>query len=342
MSHSKHLREEEDDVNAIKRKKNDTFIEPILDPKRWEGVLIPDEDKEFWLLYKKQQSMIWKWEEIKMGQDRRHWEKLPQSDKDFILFCLAYFSKADDIVSLNLMERFLNEVQLPASKWFLGLQLFMEQVHSETYKRLLEFFCESQDQKRKFFGAIDGISSVKKKAEWAQRYIASEEDFSLRLVAFIAVEGIMFSASFCALFWIKQRGILFGLTQSNELISKDEGLHVLHLITIFLRLERPPTEAQVKQIFADALVAEKEYAREGLQVRLVGMNATLMNEYQDFVADQVLLMMKLTKMSQAKNPFPFMENIGLLGYTNFFERGVAEYNSHNDQQTEELNLSADF
>lgn len=308
--------------------RSEAKTEPMLNKSITSLVLMPERDKELWALYKKQQAMIWKWEEIPMGQDRKHWAQMKPEDKQFVLHVLAFFAGADGIVFKNLLERFMEEVQLPESRCFFALQMHMEMVHAETYTNLLDFFCENAQEKHRLFHAIEQVPSIKRKADWAIEYIESEDDFGRRLVAFIAVEGIMFSGSFCALFWNKKRGLLPGLSFSNELISKDEGLHVVHLVALFLRLKHPPSEQVVKEIFSSAMECELDYINEGLKVALIGMNAKNMKQYEECVVDRLLLTMRCSKMYNSTNPFAWMENMGLLGIGNFFEVGVSSYVQH--------------
>jgi ribonucleoside-diphosphate reductase beta chain len=300
--------------------------EPILaeNPNRF--VIFPIEHAEIWEMYKKQQACIWTAEEIDLSADIDDWRnKLNDDERHFIKHVLAFFAASDGIVNENLAENFLGEVQYTEAKFFYGFQVMMENIHSETYSLLIDTYITDPVEKDTLFRAIDTIPAVKKKAEWALKWVDSEH-FQERLIAFAAVEGIFFSGSFCSIFWLKKRGLMPGLSFSNELISRDEGMHCDFAVMLHNNfLSNRVSEGRIKEIITGALEIEKEFITESLPVKLIGMNSDLMNQYLEFVADRLLVDLGCSKVYNSENPFDFMTNISLQGKTNFFEKRVGEY-----------------
>jgi len=289
-------------------------------------VLFPIQYNEIWAMYKKSVASFWSPEEIDLNTDINHWaNKLNDNERHFISYILAFFAASDGIVLENLAIRFMGEVQIPEARCFYGFQIAIENIHSETYSMLIDTLIRDQDEKQKLFNAIETIPSVKKKADWALKWIKNENSFAERLIAFGAVEGIFFSGSFCSIFWLKKKGLMPGLTFSNELISRDEGLHCDFACLLFSHLVNKPDQAKIEEIIGSAVDAEKEFITESLPVSLIGMNADLMREYIEFVADRLLLAFGYQKLYNTLNPFEWMELICFDGKTNFFERRVAEY-----------------
>jgi ribonucleoside-diphosphate reductase beta chain len=302
------------------------MIEKILEENKGRFVLFPIEHNDIWNFYKQQEACFWTAEEIDLSQDINDWEnKLNDDEKYFIKNILAFFAASDGIVNENLAMNFVNEVQYTEAKFFYGFQIMMENIHSETYSLLIDTYIKDKTEQNHLFNAVDTIPSVKKKADWAIKWINSES-FVERLVAFAAVEGIFFSGSFCSIFWLKKRGLMPGLTFSNELISRDEGMHcdfACHLYTN--HISNKLTEDNIKEIICGALEIEKEFILESLPVSLIGMNSKLMSQYLEFVTDRLLVSLGVSKVYNTPNPFDFMENIAIQGKTNFFEKRVAEY-----------------
>lgn len=287
-------------------------------------VILPINYHKVWEKYKKHEASFWTAEEIDLSGDPKDWENLNDGERHFISHVLAFFAASDGIVNENLAVNFMSEVQLPEARCFYGFQIMMENIHSETYALLIDTYIKNAEEKHKLFHAIDTIPAVKKKAEWALRWI-DNGNFAERLVAFAAVEGIFFSGSFCSIFWLKKRGLMPGLTFSNELISRDEGLHCEFACLLYSMLQNKLPEAEVRNIISDAVTIEKEFITEALPVALIGMNATLMQQYIEFVADRWLSELGYSKIYNASNPFDFMEMISLQGKTNFFEKRVGDY-----------------
>jgi ribonucleoside-diphosphate reductase beta chain len=277
-------------------------------------------------MYKKQQACIWTAEEIDLAQDLNDWRnKLTDDERYFIKNVLAFFAASDGIVNENLAENFVSEVQYTEAKFFYGFQIMMENIHSETYSLLIDTYINDQEEKARLFNAIETIPAVRKKAEWALKWVDSP-NFQERLVAFAAVEGIFFSGSFCSIFWLKKRGLMPGLSFSNELISRDEGMHCDFAVMLHNNhLVNKVSEARIREIIISALEIEKEFIIESLPIRLIGMNSELMKQYLEFVADRLLVDLGCSKMYNSENPFDFMMNISLQGKTNFFEKRVGEY-----------------
>jgi ribonucleoside-diphosphate reductase beta chain len=302
------------------------IIEPILKENKDRFVLFPITHNDIWAMYKKAEASFWTAEEIDLSPDLVDWEtKLNKDEKHFIKHVLAFFAASDGIVNENLAVNFLQEVQYPEARCFYGFQVMIENIHSETYSLLIDTYIKDPVEKYKLFHAIETLDCVKKKAEWALRWIKSK-NFAERLVAFAAVEGIFFSGSFCSIFWLKKRGLMPGLSFSNELISRDEGLHCDFACLIYQNhlVNKLPKET-VRQIITDAVAIEKEFVKDALPVKLIGMNADLMCQYIEFVADRLLVELGNEKFYNVTNPFDFMELISLQGKTNFFEKRVGEY-----------------
>jgi ribonucleoside-diphosphate reductase beta chain len=300
-------------------------IEPILTENKDRFVLFPIKHPEIWAIYKKAEQSFWTAEEVDLHQDRIDWEgKLNEDERFFIKHVLAFFAASDGIVNENLAINFLNEVQYPEARCFYGFQVMIENIHSEMYSLLIDTYMKDGPEKDTLLHAIDHLDCVKKKANWALRWI-SQGSFCERLVAFAAVEGIFFSGSFCSIFWLKKRGLMPGLSFANELISRDEGLHCEFACLLYSQLHNKLSEKTVHQIIGDAVAVEKEFVVEALPVRLIGMNADLMCQYIEYVADYWLLRLGYNRMYGATNPFDFMEMISMDGKTNFFEKRVGDY-----------------
>lgn len=301
-------------------------IEKILqeDPTRF--VLFPIKHQDIWEMYKTHQAAFWTAEEIDLAQDLTDWrENLNDDERHFVKNVLAFFAASDGIVNENLAVNFLNEVQYAEARCFYGFQVMMENIHSETYSLLIDTYINDPKEKDRLLNAIDTVDSVKKKAEWALRWINSE-NFVERLVAFAAVEGIFFSGSFCSIFWLKKRGLMPGLAFSNELISRDEGLHTEFACLLYRsHVKNRLSRERIMEILDSALAIEKEFISDSLPVRLIGMNSDLMKQYLEFVTDRLLVSLGYEKAYGSSNPFDFMENIALEGKTNFFEKRVGEY-----------------
>lgn len=321
-----------------------SFVEPILKENKDRFVLFPIAHHDIWKWYKKAEASFWTAEEIDLHQDITDWKtKLSDDEKYFIKHILAFFAASDGIVNENLAENFINEVQYTEAKFFYGFQIMMENIHSETYSLLIDTYVKDPAERDRLFHALDNYEAIKKKADWALRWIESPS-FGERLVAFAAVEGIFFSGAFCSIFWLKKRGLMPGLTFSNELISRDEGLHcdfACHLHNHHL-VNKVPQE-RIKQIITEALDIEREFITESLPVDLIGMNSRLMTQYLEFVADRLLRELGCDNVYNSTNPFDFMEMISLEGKTNFFEKRVAEYQKsgvNQDQKEESLSDDA--
>lgn len=300
-------------------------IEPILQENKDRFVLFPIQHQDIWEMYKKAEASFWTAEEIDLSPDLQDWEnKLNTDEKHFIRHVLAFFAASDGIVNENLAVNFMSEVQWPEARCFYGFQIMIENIHAETYSLLIDTYIKDQKDKNYLFNAVETVPCVGKKAEWALRWI-SNGSFAERLIAFAAVEGIFFSGSFCSIFWLKKRGLMPGLTFSNELISRDEGLHCDFACLLYSKLENPLPVAQVTDLITSAVKIEHEFVRDAIPVKLIGMNADMMCQYIEFVADRLLVSLGCPKAYNTTNPFDFMEMISLQGKTNFFEKRVAEY-----------------
>lgn len=321
------------------------FIEPLLveDPNRF--VLFPIKHDDIWQFYKKAEASFWTAEEIDLQQDLADWQKMNDGERHFISHVLAFFAASDGIVNENLANNFLKEVQYAEAKCFYGFQVMMENIHSETYSLLIDTYIKDPVEKDRLLRAIETIDCVKKKANWALKWIESE-NFVERLIAFAAVEGIFFSGSFCSIFWLKKRGLMPGLSFSNELISRDEGLHCDFACLLYSdHIKNKISQEKIYEIILKAVEIEKEFVTDALPVSLIGMNAELMCQYIEFVADRLLVSLGCQKKYNASNPFDFMELISLQGKTNFFEKRVAEYQKSgvmSDKEAMSFSLDEDF
>jgi ribonucleoside-diphosphate reductase beta chain len=328
---------------------NTAVTEPILEDNPNRFVLFPIQHDDIWAFYKKSEASFWTAEEIDLAADLVDWsEKLNDDERYFIKHILAFFAASDGIVNENLAENFVAEVQYTEAKFFYGFQIMMENIHSETYSLLIDTYIKDKEEKNKLFNAIETLDCVKKKADWALEWIENGS-FAERIVAFAAVEGIFFSGSFCSIFWLKKRGLMPGLSFSNELISRDEGMHCDFACLLYTRhLVNKMPKATVEKIIRDAVEIEKEFICDALPVRLIGMNSDLMSQYIEFVADRLLVELGNEKIYNTANPFDFMEMISLQGKTNFFEKRVAEYqkagvsNTSDDNANHGFTLDADF
>lgn len=322
-----------------------TSEELLLKENKNRFVLFPIKYDNIWQMYKQAEASFWTAEEIDLTQDLVDWPRLNDGERHFISHVLAFFAASDGIVNENLATTFLESVQIPEAKCFYGFQIMMENIHSETYSLLIDTYIKDPKEKDRLFNAIDTVPCVSKKAEWALKWI-NNGSFIERLLAFAAVEGIFFSGSFCSIFWLKKRGLMPGLSFSNELISRDEGLHcdfACMLYTQYIQNKLP--QDQVRTIILDAVEIEKEFVTDALPVDLIGMNARLMSQYIEFVADRLLVALGLPKHFNATNPFDFMEMISLQGKTNFFEKRVSEYQKSGvmaEKDTQKFSLDEDF
>ena len=308
-------------------------------------VILPINYPKIWEQYKKHEASFWTAEEIDLSGDQKDWVNLNDGERHFISHVLAFFAASDGIVNENLAVNFMSEVQLPEARCFYGFQIMMENIHSETYALLIDTYIKDPKEKDRLFHAIDTIPAVKRKAEWALRWIENGT-FAERLVAFAAVEGIFFSGSFCSIFWLKKRGLMPGLTFSNELISRDEGMHCEFACLLYSMLSAKLSKDEVFGIIGDAVEIEKEFITEALPVKLIGMNADLMKQYIEFVADRWLSELGYPKMFNTANPFDFMEMISLQGKTNFFEKRVGDYQKSgvlsSSKESQGFSLEEDF
>ena len=322
-------------------------IEPILQENKDRFVIFPIKHQDIWEWYKKQEACIWTAEEIDLHTDLNDWNnKLNADEKYFIKHILAFFAASDGIVNENLAENFVSEVQYPEAKFFYGFQIMMENIHSETYSLLIDTYVKDEAEKHELFHAIETFPAIKEKAEWALKWISSES-FAERLIAFAAVEGIFFSGSFCSIYWLKKRGLMPGLTFSNELISRDEGMNcdfAVHLHNNHLVNKVP--KARITEILTDALSIERKFITESLPASLIGMNANLMTQYLEFVTDRLLVELGCDRVYNSSNPFDFMDMISLQGKTNFFEKRVGEYQKagvmNTDSEAQKITFDADF
>ena len=300
--------------------------EPLLteNPNRY--VMFPIQDIDIWNSYKKQMDCFWRAEEIDFSKDMAHWEKLNDNERMFIKMILAFFAASDGIVLENLAQRFMSDVQLPEARAAYGFQIMIENIHSEVYSLLIDTYIKNEEEKHKLFTALDNYPCIKKKADWALKWINDKRSsFATRLVAFACVEGIFFSGAFCSIYWLKKRGLMPGLTFSNELIARDEGMHTEFAVLLYTKMQRKMKKSRIYEIIKDAVTIEKEFICEALPCRLIGMNAKLMSQYIEFVADRLVVQLGYEKIYNTANPFDFMEMISLEGKTNFFEKRVGDY-----------------
>eukprot|EP00850_Spirogloea_muscicola_P012588 SM000082S22830 [mRNA] locus=s82:196914:198977:+ [translate_table: standard] len=299
--------------------------EPLLADNDQRFCMFPIHYPAIWEMYKKAEASFWTAEEVDLSQDQSHWESLDDGERHFVSHVLAFFAASDGIVLENLAVRFMKEIQVPEARAFYGFQIAIENIHSEMYSLLLETYIKDQELKAHLFRAVDTIPCVAKKAAWALDWIGSSQSFAERIIAFACVEGIFFSGSFCAIFWLKKRGLMPGLTFSNELISRDEGLHCDFACLLYTLLKNKLKEEKVREIVCNAVAIEKEFVCEALSCDLVGMNSKLMSVYIEFVADRLLVALGYSKHYNVQNPFDWMELISLQGKTNFFEKRVGDY-----------------
>merc|ERR1739838_115732 len=322
---------------------------PLLmdNPNRY--VMFPIQDQEIWGMYKKHVASFWTAEEIDLSQDTKDWEALSARERHFVKHVLAFFAASDGIVCENLASQFSTEIQIPEARAFYGFQMAMENIHSETYSLLIEQYIKDPAEKEMVFDAIHTMPAIQKKAEWAVQWMNHESSFAERLVAFAAVEGILFSGSFCAIYWLKKRGLMPGLTFSNELISRDEGLHAEFACLVYSMLQNKLPDYVVHDIIRGAVEVERRFICEALSCDLIGMNNELMTRYIEFVADRLLTALGHSKLFDATNPFDWMELISLQGKTNFFEKRVGEYqkagvmsSTADREEARGFSLDADF
>ncbi|XP_046397949.1 ribonucleoside-diphosphate reductase subunit M2 B isoform X2 [Ischnura elegans] len=325
---------------------DDVQSEPLLreNPRRF--VIFPIQYHDIWKMYKKAEASFWTVEEVDLSKDMSDWDSLKEEERHFLSHVLAFFAASDGIVNENLVERFSQEVQIPEARCFYGFQIAMENVHSEMYSLLIDTYIKDPKERDFLFNAVETLPCVRKKAQWALQWIASDKaTFGERVVAFAAVEGIFFSGSFASIFWLKKRGLMPGLTFSNELISRDEGLHCDFACLMFKHLVNRPTNERITSIIREAVAIEQEFLTDALPVDMIGMNCNLMCRYIEFVADRLLVELGCDKVYRSENPFDFMEHISLEGKTNFFEKKVGEYQKYGVMATKEesvFTLDADF
>ena len=318
--------------------------EPLLTADDSRFVMFPISDNKVWEMYKKQVDCFWRAEEVDLSKDMNHWNTLNGDEKNFVSMILAFFAASDGIVLENLGMRFMSEVQLSEARAFYGFQIAMENIHSEMYSILIDTYIKDREEKHKLFNALENFECIKKKGDWAQKWINDKRSsFATRLIAFACVEGIFFSGAFCSIYWLKKRGLMPGLTFSNELISRDEALHTEFAVLLYNKLVKRLRKAKVVEIIREAVDIEKEFICDALPCRLIGMNANLMGQYIEFVADRLALQLGVSEIYSAKNPFEFMEMISLEGKTNFFEKRVGEYALATTTQEDGIfDMDADF
>ena len=319
--------------------------EVLLSEEEKRYVIFPIKHDAIWSMYKKAEANFWTTEELDLSKDMKDFLTLTENEQFFIKNVLAFFAASDGVVNENLVERFCNDVKVLEAKFFYGFQIAMENIHSETYSLLIDTYVKDVQEKHKLFNAIDTIPSVTKKAQWAMKWINdNESSFATRVIAFAAVEGIFFSGSFCSIFWLKKRGLMPGLCHSNELISRDEGLHTEFAVLMYSMIQDKPSQETVLSIIKEAVDLEIEFITESLPCNLIGMNQLLMKQYIQYVADRLLLMFGLEKQYQVSNPFEWMELISIQGKTNFFEKRVGEYSNIANSETKDnvFSLEADF
>jgi ribonucleoside-diphosphate reductase subunit M2 len=318
--------------------------EPILSEDNNRFVLFPIEYPDVYAMYKKAIDCFWNVNEIDLSHDLTDWNKLTDNEKYFIKMVLAFFAGSDGLIIENLGARFMTEVKVAEIKAFYGFQIAMENIHSETYSLLIETYVKDKTEKIKLFNAIDNFPCIKKKADWCESYINNiEADFATRLVAFACVEGIFFSGAFCSIYWLKKRGLMAGLTFSNELISRDEALHTEFAVLLYSKLQNKLSKDKIKEIIKEAVEIEQEFICDALPCRLIGMNSHLMSKYIEFVSDRLSVQLGAGKIYDTKNPFDFMEMISIEGKTNFFEKRVGEYAlATKDKDKTTFDFDADF
>lgn len=314
------------------------LTEPLLCEDTSRYVMFPVQNQDIWKMYKKQVDSFWRAEEVDLSKDLGDWSKLTEDEQYFISMVLAFFAASDGIVMENLATRFMGDVQLSEARAFYGFQIAMENIHSEMYSLLIETYIKDKAHKQRLFTAIETFPCIKKKADWARKWIndSDKSSFATRLVAFACVEGIFFSSSFAAIYWIKKRGLMPGLTLSNEFISRDEALHTEFAILLYSTLNNKLSKEQVATIIRDAVEIEKEFILESLPCRLIGMNSAMMSQYIEFVGDRLCLQLGIDKLYGSANPFDFMELISIESKSNFFERTVSEYALANKEMSSDV------
>lgn len=320
------------------------ITEPLLTPDNSRYVMFPVKDNDIWNMYKKQIDCFWVVQEVDLSKDINHWNTLSADEQKFISMVLAFFSSSDGIVMENLAVRFMNDVQLAEARAFYGFQIAMENIHSEMYSTLIDTYIKDGEERDKLFNAMDHYPCIQKKAEWAKKWINDKQvSFASRLVAFAVVEGIFFSSAFASIYWIKKRGLMPGLTFSNQLISRDEALHTEFAVLLYNRLQNKLTKKKVLEIVQEAVEIEKEFITEAIPCKMIGMNSKMMIQYIEFVADRLLVQLGYDKIYQSANPFDFMELISMETKVNFFERTNSEYALANKTVDEDVfDLNADF
>ena len=314
-----------------------SVAEPLLKEDESRFVMFPVQYGDIWEMYKKQVDCFWRAEEVDLSKDMTSWEKLNDDERYFIKMIIAFFAASDGIVLENLGMRFMSEVQVSEARAFYGFQIAMENIHSEMYSLLIDTYIKNKEEKTKLFTALENFPCIRKKADWAIKWINDKRStFGTRLLAFACVEGIFFSGAFCSIYWLKKRGLMPGLTFSNELISRDEALHTEFAVLLFNKLNKKPSKKKIKSIIKEAVDIESEFICEALPCRLVGMNADLMKQYIEFVADRLCVQLGGDKIYDASNPFDFMEMISIEGKTNFFEKRVGEYALANKERDDSV------
>jgi ribonucleotide reductase beta subunit family protein with ferritin-like domain len=311
---------------SISSSEQSAHLSPLLHASKDRYVMFPIKDNDIWNMYKKQVECFWRAEEIDLSNDMKDWCNLTKDEQHFITMILAFFAASDGIVLENLAVRFMSEVQLAEARAFYGFQIAMENIHSETYSLLIDSYVKDEGEKTRLFQAIDNFPCIQKKADWAIRWINDQtSDFATRLIAFACIEGIFFSGAFCSIFWLKKRGLMPGLTFSNEFISRDEALHTEFAVLLYSKLNAPLDQTRVHKIVHEAVDIETEFICDALPCRLIGMNSDMMRKYIQFVADRLCVQLGFDKIYGTKNPFEFMEMISLESKTNFFESRVSDY-----------------
>ena len=332
-----------DEAFQIITKRRFPKTEPILQPNPNRFVIFPIANQKVWEMYKKAEGSFWTAEELDLSRDRKDWDSLNKDERHFISHVLAFFAASDGIVNENLAMNFMKQVQIPEARCFYGFQIAMENIHSEVYSLLIDTYIKDQAEKTHLLKAIETIPCVKKKAEWAIQWMESDEaDFASRLMAFAAVEGIFFSGAFCSIFWLKERGLMPGLTTSNEFISRDEGMHTEFACLLYSMLQTKLSKTKAHKMIREAVKCEKEFIIDALPCGLIGMNSKMMSQYLEFVADRLLVQLGYPKIWNTTNPFPFMERISLEGKDNFFEKRVSNYSKAGvGRTTEQMTFATD-
>lgn len=320
------------------------FVEPILKPDDNRFVMFPIQHNDVWEMYKRQVDCFWRAEEIDLSKDLGDWDKLSKDEQHFIKMIIAFFAGSDGLVLENLASRFMNDVQLSEARAFYGFQIAMENIHSETYSLLIDTYIRDGEEKSRLLNGIANFPCINKKAEWAKKWIADKRSsFASRLVAFAVIEGIFFSGAFCSIYWLKKRGLMPGLTFSNELISRDEALHTEFAVLLYSKLQKKLNKKRIYEIIKEAVEIEKEFITDAIPCRMIGMNSGLMSQYVEFVADRLCLQLGYDKIYNATNPFDFMELISIETKVNFFERTNAEYALANKTvDVDVFDFSSDF